>query len=431
MTAITIPGLQILDVAEMPHVYQVCAQATPAPLSCPYCRAADPLRFGTMTNQCTDLPRHGKAVVIRLLRQRYRCRQCRRTFLEPVAPVDARHRATTRLIAYIQRAALTRTFAAVASEVGLDERTVRRIFQGHLAEVERALRFETPRWLGLGSITVTVPRCIVGNVAERTAIAILPDCEAETVARYLQHLPRNRRITHVMAEPWEPYRFAVCRALPGARLMVDARHATRLARECLEMARKGVQGGLPERRRRALMHDRELFRMSKRDLDPAQRARLAVWARDAPMLVRAYECAEAFDVLWSDAAPRDAIARYFDWQTSLDPAVSAVFTPVLRLVSTWRDEIAASLDHPSVRDYTDCLDGLASATPHLDRGYSFEAARARLLYAAAVQNHQAHEDATPMVGAGTNEHPPDPLDEQTSRGADIVALTAAIERGDL
>jgi transposase len=81
-------------------------------------------RFGKQHPLFIDLPVHGKQVAIGVVRQRYRCTACGRTFLEPVPAMDEGHAATKRLVGYVQRQALRRTFLSVAEDVGLAESTV-------------------------------------------------------------------------------------------------------------------------------------------------------------------------------------------------------------------------------------------------------------------------------------------------------------------
>jgi transposase len=68
----------------------------------------------------------GKPVIIRCDRQRYRCQECKETFLQPLPEIDDNRRMTKRLIEYIGEQALKKPFTDIADEVGLDEKTIRR-----------------------------------------------------------------------------------------------------------------------------------------------------------------------------------------------------------------------------------------------------------------------------------------------------------------
>jgi len=49
-----------------------------------------------------DTPVHGRRTGIMLNRRRYRCRSCRKAFLEPVPHKDEKRQMTNRLIQYIE-----------------------------------------------------------------------------------------------------------------------------------------------------------------------------------------------------------------------------------------------------------------------------------------------------------------------------------------
>lgn len=70
--------------------------------------------------------RRGRQLVINQdVHDQYRCQGCRKTFLEPVPHKDEKQQMTNRLIQYIERESLRRTFSGVAEDVGVDEKTVR------------------------------------------------------------------------------------------------------------------------------------------------------------------------------------------------------------------------------------------------------------------------------------------------------------------
>jgi len=51
---------------------------------------------------------------------------------------------TLRLVKWIGKQSIKRTFASLAEEVGIDEKSVRSIFRDYINELEKAVRFETP-----------------------------------------------------------------------------------------------------------------------------------------------------------------------------------------------------------------------------------------------------------------------------------------------
>jgi transposase-like protein len=107
-----------------------------------------------------DTPVHGRRAGIMLNRRRYRCQGCRKTFLEPVPHKDGKRRMTHRLIQYIERESLRRKFSDVAEDVGVDEKTVRNIFNDYCLRFEKTLKFYMPQWLVIDEIHIIKPRCV-------------------------------------------------------------------------------------------------------------------------------------------------------------------------------------------------------------------------------------------------------------------------------
>lgn len=104
----------------------------------PHCNHPEIVGFGRRDEVVMDTPVHGKRTGIMLNRRRYRCQSCRKTFLEPVPHKDDKRQMTYRLIQYIERESLRRTFSGVAetgpsTNYGADISTlVQEIEAGHL-----------------------------------------------------------------------------------------------------------------------------------------------------------------------------------------------------------------------------------------------------------------------------------------------------------
>ncbi|UVI31561.1 transposase family protein [Paenibacillus spongiae] len=142
-----------------------------------------------------DLPIHGKRVGLLIKRQRYRCRDCRQTFWERLDhTINEKRSCTNRLLSYIEKQSIKRTFTSISEDVGLNEKTIRNIFYDYINRLEETIRFETPNWLGIDEIHIIKPRCVLTNIEERTLLDIIPNRNKETVIGYLSRLPNRGRI---------------------------------------------------------------------------------------------------------------------------------------------------------------------------------------------------------------------------------------------
>jgi transposase len=124
------PDWQILAADETTDEYVIRLRFDRTPTRCPHCGSiGDHVRFGRRMQRYRDLPKRGKPVSMLVYRQRCRCRDCGKTFLESLPDIDNHHRATQRLIDYIRQQALVRTFVSIAAEVGLSEGSIRNIYR--------------------------------------------------------------------------------------------------------------------------------------------------------------------------------------------------------------------------------------------------------------------------------------------------------------
>jgi transposase len=298
--------------------------------------------------------------------------------------MDERHGATRRLVAYIERQALRRTFVSVADDVGLAESTVRRIFGEHTAALEAARQPATPEWLGIDEIHLGgKPRCVLTNVQQRTILDLLRDRNRSTVAAFLAGLPAKERVQLVAMDMWRPYKDAVNTVLPRATIVVDKFHVLRLASAAMEAIRKDHRSRLDRKQRRQLMHDRFILLKRGRDLAPQEQWILESWMLEFPMLARAYAQKEAFYAIWELPDRQAAKEAYGAWLRALPGELEPAFRDLTTAMANWEPEVFAYFDHPITNAYTESLNNLIRLTNRIGRGYSFAAIRAKLLYAVA------------------------------------------------
>lgn len=115
---------------------------------------------------------------------------------------------TERLVRWIGRQSLEYTYAELAKQVGINEKSVRTIFDAYVAKLEKEFKRETPVWLGIDEIKLGRFRAIFTNIQDRALIDMLPDRYHTSIVRFLESLPNKERITHVSTDMWRPYRLA-------------------------------------------------------------------------------------------------------------------------------------------------------------------------------------------------------------------------------
>lgn len=443
MDILNLTKFNILNIADNEHDLQIWVETNSPPSHCPHCGCvANLYKHDNREQLCMDLPIHGKRVGLRIRRQRYRCRECNQTFWERLDhTIDEKRNCTKRLVTYIGRQSLKRSFISIAEDVGINEKTVRNIFRDYINELEQLVQIETPRWLGIDEIHIIKPRCVIANIEERTIVDLLQNRNKETVVNYLYRLPNKERITHVTMDMWQPYKDAVRAVLPKAIIIVDKFHVVRMANQAMETIRKQLREGLTKQQRRGLMHDRFILLKRYKELTDMDKVTLDLWTKNHPSLGIAYELKESFFALWDSDSRQKAFLKYLDWKSKIPEELQPAFEPLTKAMANWEQEIFNYFDHRITNAYTESLNSLIRVVNRIGRGYSFEALRAKILFTEGVMKQSKPKYVKDFRSDYAHlpkdhphrKHPPIGIitDFGSFLGADISTLIAKLEEGSL
>jgi transposase len=139
MDTLNLPGVKTEGTTETGQEQVVHATVTAEAKACPECKHAKLYAFGTRNTRYVDLPMHGRQALINLTRQRYRCRKCGHAFMPDAPGFDAQFRMTSRAVEWVEQQSSKQTFAYVAQQVGIEERSVRRVFWRYAQRKEKEL----------------------------------------------------------------------------------------------------------------------------------------------------------------------------------------------------------------------------------------------------------------------------------------------------
>ncbi|MHB1201319.1 MAG: ISL3 family transposase [Polaromonas sp.] len=379
---LNLPQYRVLLVEESDHDYHVTAEPVRVTSACPHCRSARLTSWGARAQVFKDLPMHGKRVGIYISTRRLRCQSCGKTFSQALPALAENRMMTERLVKWIGKQALRRTFTSLADETGVVEGTIRNIFRDFIYELEKTARCETPSFLGIEEFTfINKPRCLVTNIQNNTIVAMLANHNKDTVESCLSQMPNRGKVQYVAMDMWTPYREAVEAVLPDATIVIDKRHVLRMASDAVENVRKALRAGLPLKQKRGLMHDRFVLLKRERDLTGEERLKLEGWAKNYPVLGEAYRLKEAFYAIYEDSVtPENALKRYESWDKSVPPEIVPYFTDLNQAFAKWQPYILNYFEHPVTNSQGQSLSALIRAMNGRGRGYSFEALRAKTLF---------------------------------------------------
>lgn len=453
---LNLPCYKVLGIQENKHDYHINVEAIEPAASCSHCRSGNLVGFGRREQMVKDLPMHGRRVGLYIDTRRYKCRGCGKTFYEALPEIDEKRLMTRRLAQWMGKQAIKRTFASIAEEVGCTEFTVRSVFNDYVNELEKTIRFETPKWMGIDEIHLIKPRGVIADIQNSTIVELLPNHNKDTVVRFLHHLEGKERIQYVAMDMWTPYRDAVRAVIPQAEIVVDKFHVVRMANDAMEHVRKSLRESLTPKQRRGLMHDRFVLLKRERDLNDHERLNLDAWTKNYPELGETYRLKEQFFGIYDAGSPDEAQARFIQWQKSIPSEIADAFTDIERAWGNWTMPILNYFNHPVTNDYTESLNSLIRVMNRLGRGYSFEAQRARILFAEGAHKHKLSRpklerkerlqaEPEPVMGDSFASMVPESAPEPKSYipkstepekpeknyGADISILIRMIENGEL
>ncbi len=383
------PSYRVVQVDESEHDYHIRATPVVPQAVCPRCTSDRLTAWGTREQVFKDLPMHGKRVGIYIDTQRYRCQACQRTFFQSLPDLAENRMMTERLVKWIGERSLKRTFASLADETGVVEGTIRNIFRDYVNELEKTIRFEVPRWMGIDEIHLIKPRCVISNIQNNTIVDMLHNRNKDTVAKYLTRMEHKDRVQYVAMDMWTPYRDAVQAVLPEATIVIDKFHVVRMANDAIERVRKGLRGELTLKQKRGLMHDRFVLLKRERDLTQQDRLKLSGWVLNYPTLGEAYRLKEGFYGIYEQAkSPDEALQLLAAWHSQITDELRPYFADLVRAVTNWQPFILNYFEHPVTNAYTESLNGLIRVMNRLGRGYSFEALRAKILFTEGIHRHK-------------------------------------------
>jgi len=448
---LNLPSVVIDRVDEAEHDYHIYAHALKSPSSCSACMGSEVVGFGRNEQLVKDLPIHGKRVGIYFETRRFRCKVCSKTFLEQHSDFHPERAMTTRLVNWIGRQCIKRTFASVAEETGVVEGTIRNIFRDYINDLEQAIRFETPKWMGIDEIHLIKPRGVITNIQNNTVVELLPNRNKETIIKYLTGLQGKEEIAYVAMDMWAPYRDAVLQVLPEAKIVIDKFHVVKMANEAVERIRKSFKAELTPKVRRTLMHDRYTLLKREADLTDKEALLLSGWSNNFPTLTLAYRLKEDFFKIYDARTRNDALALFANWEISVTHEVRDAFSDLIRAWRNWQPYILNYFDHPVnqpiTNAYTESLNNLIRVMNRLGRGYSFEALRAKILFSeGAFKKELQRPKFERRMGYGVPDMPMmfrtvpglsskvigvDENAAEVNYGVDISMLTRMIEAGEI
>ncbi len=232
------PHLQIQSIQRESQHVTITLISTRESERCPTCQTHTQAGHGWFTRRIHSLPCLGQAVVLLIQAHRFRCPNVacpRKTFREDLSALADRYQrrtqAATQLLCSVAATAGGQPGArlAVRMQLPASRTTLLRYLMRHASHPE-----EIPRVVGVDDFAWTKRRrygTILVDLETHRLLAILADCEEETVATWFRQHPD---VQIVMRDRNPTFAEAIRRGAPHALHIVDRFHLHMNAMTCLE-----------------------------------------------------------------------------------------------------------------------------------------------------------------------------------------------------
>jgi transposase len=323
-------GLVVLGAKETAKWIEVVAQYQREEADCPGCGRSTWQVHQWHLQRKRDAKLWRKEVWIALFKRRFRCRNCRKVFMEADPACGRGRRTTRRLRQTVARLAEETTVRAVAREEGVSEGLVERSW----VDLHNVLSPAQPHaLLGLDGFCVRRPgRMWTGmwDLETKKPVAFVPGERQVDVERMLErHAPRDT-VRAVAIDLSEAYRQAIQVVLPDVAIVADKFHVLALAGRAL----REVHG---EKRRPGTVA--RLLHRGVQKLGETERARLLEALTREPELARAWGLKEGLRSLYGKHTQEEAAAAVDNWIREAEASGLRPFRRTAATLRRWRREV--------------------------------------------------------------------------------------------
>jgi transposase len=379
----------------------ITATYTIRPDHCPLCGVVG-ARFyshGPRPSNYRDLPLFGFKVIIEVRADRLKCRECEKTFTQPLPDMFPGRQMTMRCGRHLLDQGSEKTYALLSRDTGIDESVIRALCNKRYRETDEAIHPEAPEVLGIDELTLEDElRFIAIDVTTKRILDIRPNCDTKTIEDWMFLMRHKERVKIVTQDMRDQYRKIVQAILPGALIVVDRWHVQKSANKALDLIRsrhRKIEARREKRRMEAEFKRTGIMPKRRKEKDPTRLRRTFQQSRhkhkpqtillldgifkNNPLLSDGWHTKEGFYDIWDAKSREEAEGLFDEWKKKIPRRVKKEFDVVANTVEDWRDEIFNYFDHRYTNALTEAINGLVKMVNRAGRGYTYPNIRAKAL----------------------------------------------------
>lgn len=234
---------------------------------------------------------------------------------------------------------------------GLSESTVLDIFKRKGKEQHRGLERGPVRILGVDEISVRKGHqnyaLVLTDLERRCVLEVFDNRLQETFEQWLEGLsPQEKRAVKVVSmDMWNPYRQAVRRKLPQARIVADRFHVVKQLNHQLNLLRRKLQREADEELGRVLKGSRWLLLKNRTELTLKEEKKLSLILEACPELRQIYLLKEEFRTIGNKIKDKRQAERFLlAWVYKAEATGSRYLRKFVKTLRNWWTEFLNYFD---------------------------------------------------------------------------------------
>lgn len=348
------------------------------------CDAPDVVKHGTRTVNFRDFPIQRQETYLRLIRQRWRCRNCSRILLDDIPWLDSTRNMTFRFKQQLAKDATNMKFTLAATVNGVKESLVRNVFKGYADKRLENYTYDLPRVMGMDEKYMGGhARFVVGDVENRRLLDILTSRKKDILVDYFKRWTHQERMTvEVITQDMHwAYKELNEQYFKAATVVIDRFHVVRYADWAVSAVRKKIQSAASNEDRIELKRQIGIIAARPHRLDEDDAVTLRQTFRKHPAIEQAVTLKEWFYDIYKAETRAEAEKAYDAWRELLPKEFEPAFAPLLSFMreKRWRKLVFNYFDARYTNGYVEGVNSLLDEISRGGRGYDLKTLRAKAL----------------------------------------------------
>lgn len=352
---------------------------------CLKCGSVRTVRAGRITTTVREEPLRAVVLWLRIRKHRIYCKDCKRTFAEPVPGIWPRRRSTQRFRKAVAQACGRMTDLATVSRFhSVSHGFAYKVYYEQL-EIklrERKSKSMWPQVLGIDEHFfrrkngVTEFVTMFTNIGEKKMFEMAHGKDGRTLTEQTLEIPGRENVQIVVIDMSSSYKAFARKMFPNAKLVADKFHVLRLLTPAIMKAGKDIHG-----HRQELKTRRKLLR-SRVKLDYFVRSEIDHYLKNHNKLDELYRLKERIFEFYRIKGYGRASVAFNKLLETMSKSSLAEVQKLLRTFRRWRHEIVRYFADGYTNAFTERMNGTGKLVQRRAFGYkSFKNYRLRVLSA--------------------------------------------------